>query len=168
MQAHSHDTPEFVPYPHLRIRTKVPIFWGFSVKVCMMWTSLWFLYRHRIKCWGLHFVKHPNNIGYDMNHFQIALSFFHSHGHGVMGITPSSTTLIQTLCPLVTRDLTTEQDAPCGLNCPSPQMPINTDGQAFKILPEINSFHLNCVYDWLRKVPKYKCLDYFKYLFNSI
>ncbi|KAM8844634.1 cytochrome c oxidase subunit 6A2, mitochondrial [Spinachia spinachia] len=22
MQAHSHDTPEFVPYPHLRIRTK--------------------------------------------------------------------------------------------------------------------------------------------------
>lgn len=91
-------------------------------KVCMMWTSLWFLYRHRRKCWCLHFVKHPNNIGHDMNHIQIALSFFHSHGHGVMGITPSSTTLTRTLCPLVTRDLTTEQDGPCRLNCLSPLM----------------------------------------------
>ncbi|KAI7803171.1 cytochrome c oxidase subunit 6A, mitochondrial [Triplophysa rosa] len=27
MQAHSHDTPEFVPYPHLQIRTK-PWPWG--------------------------------------------------------------------------------------------------------------------------------------------
>uniref|UniRef100_A0A8C1MH96 Cytochrome c oxidase subunit 6A, mitochondrial n=1 Tax=Cyprinus carpio TaxID=7962 RepID=A0A8C1MH96_CYPCA len=50
MQAHSHDPPEFVPYPHLRIRTKVTIFLAFSVKVCMMWTTLGFLYRNRRKC----------------------------------------------------------------------------------------------------------------------
>ncbi|KTG38544.1 hypothetical protein cypCar_00001034 [Cyprinus carpio] len=69
-----------------------------------------------------------------------ALSFFHSHGHGVMGITPSSTTLIRTLCPLVTRDLTTEQDAPCCLNWPSPQMPVNTDGQASNIFNRNKQF----------------------------